>query len=273
MISCSIMGGLGNQLFQVFATIAYALNNGKEAFFPFTDKSNGFTERKVYWGSFLSSIQFMVRNVTIEMVLLREKGFEYNQIMKIFGKNVMLYGYYQSYKYFENNYDMICNMISLEQKKEIVKSKYNYYDFNDSVSMHFRIGDYIHIQDKHPILEKSYYENSLNEIVKNYSNIKNVYYFTEKKDFVEAQNIINQIKDKFNELTFTYVTNVNEDWEEMLLMSLCTHNIIANSTFSWWGAYFNDNPDKMVCYPSKWFGPALFHQTYDLFPPTWNKIT
>jgi len=272
MISVYIMGGLGNQLFQIFATISYALNNEKELFFPFADKSNGFTERKVYWGSFLSSIQFLVKNETIEMDLLREKGFEYNKIVKVFGKNIMLYGYYQSYKYFEDKYDIICNMIELEKKKTFVKTKYKHYDLNDSISIHFRIGDYINIQEKHPIMEISYYENALSEIIKNNPHTRCVYYFTEKKDFIEAQNIIIELSSKFKNLTIMYIKNIEEDWEEMLLMSLCSHNIIANSTFSWWGAYFNDNQKKMVCYPSKWFGPALFHQTYDLFPPTWTKI-
>ena len=56
-------------------------------------------------------------------------------------------------------------------------------------------------------------------------------------------------------------------------MSLCQHNIVANSSFSWWGAYFNQNPSKIVTYPSKWFGPAHGNnKTDDLFPESWVKI-
>ena len=62
------------------------------------------------------------------------------------------------------------------------------------------------------------------------------------------------------------------DYEQLLLMSLCHHNIIANSTFSWWGAYFNSNPEKVDCYPSTWFGAKCNHSSRDLFPDNWVKI-
>jgi len=55
-------------------------------------------------------------------------------------------------------------------------------------------------------------------------------------------------------------------------MSCCDDNIIANSSFSWWGAYFNDKPNKIVCYPSKWFGHNMNNDTRDLCPSSWKKI-
>jgi hypothetical protein len=64
-----------------------------------------------------------------------------------------------------------------------------------------------------------------------------------------------------------------EDWEQMILMSLCDHHIIANSTFSWWGAYFNSNPNKIVYCPSVWFGPGYQDKnTVDLYPTTWKIV-
>ena len=278
MISTYIMGGLGNQLFQIFAALSYALSNEFPIIFPYSETSFGkFTERKVYWGSFLYSIQILVKKMIPKFEMLREKGFEYTFIPPVSNKNIILFGYYQSYKYFEPKYAAICNMIGLQQKKSQVLEKYQHlnYDLSDSVSMHFRIGDYIDIQDKYPILGKQYYSNALKNIVettKSNCNIKHIYYFTEAKDLIVVQNLIAKLVYEFPNLRFIYVSQVEEDWEELLLMSLCTHNIIANSTFSWWGAYFNDNPLKTVCYPSLWFGPSLPHNTKDLFPPSWTKI-
>jgi len=273
MISVHIMGGLGNQLFQIFAAFSYALNNEQELFFPYSENSLGITKRDVYWGSFLSAIQGYLINSLPKIEVLREKGFEFNRIPKIFGKNIYLYGYFQSYKYFESKYNEICNIIELKKKKMIVKEKYNKYDFSNSISMHFRIGDYIHIQNSHPILDKNYYLNGLEYLLEKNDNLKTVYYFTEKHDIIEVENNISFLKSKLPNIEFKYVYDIEEDWEEMLLMSMCEHNIIANSTFSWWAAYFNSNPDKMVCYPSTWFGPGLTHNTKDLFPPHWIKIS
>jgi hypothetical protein len=61
----------------------------------------------------------------------------------------------------------------------------------------------------------------------------------------------------------------------MVLMSCCNHNIIANSSFSWWGAYLNSNPHKHICYPNKWFGikeQQKQNELFDMFPDNWTKI-
>ena len=83
---------------------------------------------------------------------------------------------------------------------------------------------------------------------------------------------IHILQSKFPEYNFIRGENTLEDWEQMLLMSCCHHNIIANSSFSWWAAYFNSYTDKIVCYPSVWFGHSMNHDTKDLCPSEWIKI-
>jgi hypothetical protein len=86
-------------------------------------------------------------------------------------------------------------------------------------------------------------------------------------------NIINCLAEVFPLLTFEKASDQMADWEQMLLMSDCTHNIIANSSFSWFGAYFNSNKDKIVCYPNVWFcGTGSNICVDDLFQPAWQKI-
>jgi hypothetical protein len=97
-------------------------------------------------------------------------------------------------------------------------------------------------------------------------------YFCEDVDISDVNEVISYLSKIFTKLEFIRGENNLEDWEQMLLMSCCHHNIIANSSFSWWSAYFNSWEDKIVCYPSVWFGPSVQKNTKDLCPPNWTKI-
>jgi hypothetical protein len=99
-----------------------------------------------------------------------------------------------------------------------------------------------------------------------------VLFFCEKEDEKEVFTIIKTLAPYFQLMEFVHVDYDIPDYKQMLLMSVCDHNIIANSTFSWWGAYFNSNPDKKVIYPSIWFGAWGNAYVYDLFPTSWTKI-
>ena len=100
-----------------------------------------------------------------------------------------------------------------------------------------------------------------------------VLFFCEKSDNADVINIINELP--LNErIEYMKVNDTIDDWKQMLIMSCCHSNIIANSTFSWWGAYLNDNPHKKVYYPSTWFGGRLSskNNTNQLFPESWIRV-
>ena len=273
-ISCKIMGGLGNQLFQIFATISVTLSENKQFIFPFSEMLNIGIPRKTYWNSLLCELKrfttWQSNNLIIDSLpTFSERGFEYTEIKTT--NPVCLIGYFQSYKYFDNHYEKIIDLIKLREKQMEIRNKTGIVE--NTVSMHFRLGDYISKQNCHPVMSVKYYINALQHIIdKLASDSFRVIYFNEKEDESTINISIQVLSRRFPKLEFVK-TELEEDWEQMLSMSICSHNIIANSSFSWWGAYFNENPSKIVCYPSIWFGPDMKnHNTKDLCPQSWIKI-
>lgn len=281
MLTCNLMGGLGNQIFQIFATISYAIKTRNQ--FKFTNAitlgGGSTTIRNTYWDSFFSRLKHFTTDEFPQLHVIREKNFTFNELplYEMINNDVLIHGYFQSYKYFEINYETICRMIGLEQMKDnlLKKMNYNAEFLNNVISMHFRIGDYKKIQHVHPIMTEEYYQRSISCILSKYQNSNTkltVMYFCEDVDISDVNLVISYLSDKFPDLEFVRGENKLEDWEQMLLMSCCHHNIIANSSFSWWSAYFNSWEDKIVCYPSVWFGSSVEHNTKDLCPPQWTKI-
>jgi len=289
MISCKLCGGLGNQLFQIFTAISYAFKYSKPFFFlnnhQLGNGSNGSTIRYTYWETFLTSLKPFLKNINEipQLTFITENDFVYQELPNNFNKNygTLLVGYFQSPKYFDKYKDLICKLLKIDLKKTSVKNKVliNFNTIN-SISIHFRFGDYKKYPNIYTLLSEKYYINALNIIVNeleqrntNVEIQKNnvVLYFCENDSILEVEEIINSLKKHFLHITFIRVESGLEDWEEMLLMSLCQHNIIANSTFSWWGAYLNSNANKIVCYPEEWFRPEANKNTSDLFLEDWIK--
>jgi hypothetical protein len=153
-------------------------------------------------------------------------------------------------------------------------------NFNDiyTISMHFRFGDYKKYPNIYPLLDYSYYKNALSYILNEIASLRLqkeivVLYFCEDDSLLESENIIGKLQKSFPKIRFQRADNKLEDWEQMILMSLCHHNIIANSTFSWWGAYLNSNMGNIICYPEQWFTPESGKDTSDLFLEDWVPIS
>ena len=272
------MGGLGNQLFQIFCGLAYSFEN-KIAFKINNNKSDqvspldNISLRPTYWANFLINLSKFTYNNLINLPIYREHGFfKYTKIPYI-NQDFKLFGYYQSYKYFENEYKNIIKLIGIDERKRLIKEKYSNYFLNKQpISLHFRIGDYVKNLAMHPVLDIEYYIKSINYLESKITELERNNYiliFGEFKDKEKIEAHIKRINVEFPNLDILICDYNIIDYEQMLLMSLCQHNIIANSSFSWWGAYFNNN-EKIVCYPNIWNGST--NETQDLFPINWNKI-
>ena len=275
MIYIELIGGLGNQLFQIFCGIAYSFENNVEFKiirnkFDKVSPLDNISKRPTYWDNFLINLSKMTCD-NINILTYNEPSYIYNKI-PIINKNFKINGYFQSPKYFQNYYKQIIKLISLDKQQKLTKEKYKEYFNNKVISLHFRIGDYIKKPDYHLILNTKYYIDALKIILEKDNNCDTVLYFNEEQDNYTVKNMINNIKNLYPELKLIQCSYDIVDWKQILLMSLCNHNIIANSTFSWWSAYFNLNPEKIVCYPSVWFGPKCNNSTRDLFPKNWVKI-
>ena len=280
VISCYLMGGIGNQLFQIFATISYGIDNQRRIIFPYTENLTTGITRPTYWNSFLSSLISFTNNTKYtnnQLTLFHkytEPDFHFSSIPTSNVNEIILYGYFQSYKYFQHNSTHLYSLINLSQQQSSILNDYSslFNNLTNNVSMHFRIGDYKDIQNYHPLLPYQYYENAITKLNHTISNIT-ILYFCEKKDNDTVSTFIQQLQYTFKHIQFVKVDDDIPDWKQLLIMSCCSHNIIANSSFSWWGAFFNQNTNKLVYYPDKWFGPALtHHNTQDLIPTNWNKI-
>jgi hypothetical protein len=275
-VSCYLMGGLGNQLFQIFATFAAAIDANLSTIFQYSETLQVGKPRPTYWHSFLERLlPFTTTSINVySCPRIAERGFRYEPIVLSPSTTPScLFGYFQSYKYFEKHYNQIIELIRLREKQTEITKKTQVLSGVTTVSMHFRLGDYVALQDYHPVLSVKYFAEALKHISEKLSvdNFR-VVYFNEKDDQNTVNISIMVFSRKFPNIEFVRA-DVEEDWEQMLLMSLCTHNIIANSSFSWWGAYFNSNPDKIVCYPATWFGPKCADKdTRDLCPPDWHRV-
>ena len=303
------MGGLGNQLFQEFNTIAAALRNRDTFFFMNYERlpSNPGHPRYTHWSTLLRELRKYLtpsNSVTDKMFhslpRWEEIGFQYKPVPTEtvkYSKPLRLHGYFQSEKYFKDKYDEICNMIQLREQQTWIKNIYGSEEWSGDysgspakkrilVSTHFRIGDSVQNLHIHPVMTLDYYYRAISHIIRNTSVNSDESYsfivFYEPCDKATVDRNVALLKQRCvddktgvtygRDIQFHMVRDTIADWQQMLLMSVCDHNIIPNSTFSWWGAYFNANPSKIVCYPSIWFGPGVAHDTRDLWPESWVKI-
>jgi hypothetical protein len=258
IISTRLMGGLGNMMFQIATAHSVAIRDNKEMICDIRDMQIPHKPYTFYTNNILRNVKFS--NDLINLNHMGEGGFHYTPIPKIDG-NVKLVGHFQSEKYFTNYKTEILKLFEIDDTtKNYLLEKYGVIINQDTCSIHIRRGDYLGLPTHHPTQSIDYYKNAI-QIV------------GEKKHFLVFSDDIEWCKENFNFLNNKTFISDNKDYEDLYLMSLCKNNIIANSTFSWWGAWLNNNENKKVIIPSKWFGVYNSHlNTNDLYCDKWIKL-
>ena len=178
----------------------------------------------------------------------------YDKRFESLSDRTILDGYWQCEKYFMQIEEELRKKFSLNEcKKESFVRLSDEIKKTPSVSLHFRRGDYVESErkkDKHNLLEMSYYDHAIKKIVE--SSKDNLFWiFSDDPQWVKENfklNIETRVIDSKEGLNST---------EELTLMSYCRHNIIANSSFSWWAGWLNNNVGKIVIYPQQWFRQGL----------------
>ncbi len=287
MIIVNLKGGLGNQMFQYALGRKLAIQN-KDVLKLDTsglDRANkvGDIYRPFALGSF--DIQDMIATPTEVRSLkypngLLSKGARWFRFKilrqthvgwepRVLNKKGDLYldGFWQSPKYFEDIRKIILKDFSL--KVSFSSSAQKYVDMMQegiAISLHLRRGDYINnkkVLKAYGVCSFEYYKKAIAEIS---SQVTNPVYFVFSDD-------IQWVKENLSiDGRVIYVTGSDiTDVEEVILMSKCSHNIIANSSFSWWGAWLNQNKGKIVVAPKPWFETNEKHFKY-LIPDSWTRI-
>lgn len=262
MIYCNLKGGLGNMLFQMAATKSLAIDKNTDFSFPnlvshlkYLDSDNFYNPNLKHSFEYVRIFEDFSFSPIKQNVKILTFPFEYVKIGEI-KEDVLLDGFFQSEKYFKHNRKEILDMFVFDFKLD---DKYNFLKNKKTTSIHVRRGDYVNHPNHHPTQSLEYYLEAI-KILKD-----------ETELFVVFSDDINWCKENIKLDNVVYIEN-EKDYIELYLMSVCTNNIISNSSFSWWGAWLNKNEDKKVIGPLKWFGDAIKHNTGDILPENWIKL-
>lgn len=255
MIISKLQGGLGNQIFQwaYGKSLSVKYNVPLYLDVSFYQNQYGITKRIFSLDKF-PNLEYSIFQGNWNNLIKLIDDFRFKEI-KYGGSGIYLDGYWQSEKYFMGVSNTIRESLRTPESKKESFSKNN---FSGSVSMHIRRTDYVTSNGYHPVQSIEYYKNAL-DIIGEYENL---YVFSDD---------INWCKSNLRFKDMTFVQN-SEDIDDLWMMSLCDHNIIANSSFSWWGAWLNTNPNKKVISPKRWFGEQTNLNSDDIIPVSWTKI-
>ena len=287
MIIVRLYGGLGNQLFQYATARRLSEKIGTELVLDIANLervATNITTRHFELMHYpvsarlLSKDEKKIAKLFTDKFLKRlplrkpwssckETHFHFDPRILNLGDNVYLDGYWQSYKYFED-IEKILRLELNSHKKMSVADKKVLEDINttNSIAIHVRRGDYVSVESvaqTHGVCSLNYYRRAIDFVTHKVENPQ-FFIFSDDPEWVSEH------------LSTGYPTSYvihngpEEAFQDLRLMSLCQHQIIANSSFSWWGAWLNKNAEKIVIAPRRWFLDK--RNTSDMCPENWNRI-
>lgn len=249
-------GRLGNQMFQ------YALLLGVQAKLEYSivlDENIGSIQLTQCFD--IKDCHFFNERDIHTPNQFEEKQFHFDKKILRTEDGVDFKGYFQTEKYFEHCRDKVRNSFTFKNE---IKDKANHwidpYKQYNLVSLHVRRTDYVNLPNHHPLCTLDYYKSAIS-------------LFQEPNThFIIFSDDIEWCKENL-QLENTTFAETGNDYVDLCVMSMCNHHIIANSSFSWWGAWLNPSETKRVIAPKIWFGPAYFHwKTEDLYLPYFTVL-
>ena len=269
MIIVQLIGGLGNQMFQY----ALARHLAKINHTTLKLDLSPFDEYKLHRYSlhhFGIIEEFANKQDIANVTFTKERHFHYDDSFKEIGDKVLLRGYWQTEKYFYEIADVIRHDFEvktpLENKNldvaDLIKS-------SNSVSLHIRRCDYVPNTYGDQILDSltlEYYFKAIKLLTQEEKNL-HFFIFSDDPGWVKENVHLEQ------PVVYVDHNTADTNYEDLRLMSLCKHNIIANSSFSWWGAWLNKNQNKKVYAPKSWFNSNVSNlDPKDVIPESWIQI-
>ena len=258
MIYTYLAGRLGNLLFEIAAGASLA----KRMNVPFKALTCSSINMPEYVKPFRQSI---LRNIDFSDIypenqkICLESDFTYQPLPE--EKDLLLKGYFQSEKYFDE--ELVKHLFEIDIENETyIQKKYGHILQLNPVAINVRRGDYLRLEYMHPVCRMSYFSKAMT-------------HFEEETPFLIISDDIVWCKKHFKGNNLYFIDD-EPPLIDLYLQSMCAHNIISNSTFSWWGAWLNPNPDKKVIFPSPWFGLSVKkkeeYDTKDLWPDSWISV-
>jgi hypothetical protein len=252
-------GRLGNQMFQYATLYSVAKETGFQAILPIVPKTNNEYQNYVL-DEIFDNLSIKNSEIKTPKYQFGEKGVRFDPAIFSIVDDCNIHGYFQTEMYFSDCASDIRKEFSFNNSiQDKIEQKYGQILNNEFVvSIHVRRGDYVRLQDTHPLCTVEYYSEAMKR-------------FPNDTTFMVISDDQNWCKDNLSKISSRLLFSENNTGpEDMHLMTRCKGNIIANSSFSWWGAWLSNN--KQVVAPSKWYGEKTDLDSSDIIPDRWIKI-